>query len=704
MLDGQGCLFPVRHSNREETPQIHPSYSVVHKTCRAESSAESSPNPNVYPHLQDSRSDFCCPCSLDASESNSGELVSPNSRKSGACHCLPVLLAKVEPSQACDSNNGNLPEEIALPSGSLDFDCLSTDHSSSLLPAQEVEAGASSIHCELDEVDTNSCTFCCKFLEISRSVQAEGSHNQIASEDVVRLDFVEAASSYGVGEEESLGKLGDEGSNFGAEKSEGLCLCKYIEVSEGKDLSCMVVATISSSMTDDMGKLSDVEHSPGLGSVSTSFKDLKEADVSSFQSACTEEILLEENGPELSPTNSASFEYVCATGGKRLRIINSDVTLGGGANVGTHRKVPSDFHVDNADNQQQPYLPGLDNESALRCFAFVPLSDLGRFALVGRQNRDLVKSRLIFKLRRMYGTVEHLVFIYASGAGGWTAYDANRNVWRTLPPANVNPAFNLQDRESLSAGTHVLWFGKEMFEFVYYRYDLLINSWERGPSMVNPRCLFASASCGEFAYVAGGFGPANNTGALSLLNSAERYNSVTGVWERLPPMCTARQKCSGFFMDGKFYVIGGRDANHHPIMSGEEYNPVTGLWRTIPNMYFAPEVNRRDTCEPSPPLVAVVNNQLYAVENTTNILKMYNKQNKTWRNLGYLPVRADIRNGWGVAFKALGKRLFVMGDLEGIAACCWQPGPNPTEPLWELLCWRERGVGSFLYNCAVMTC
>ena len=226
--------------------------------------------------------------------------------------------------------------------------------------------------------------------------------------------------------------------------------------------------------------------------------------------------------------------------------------------------------------------------------------------------------------------------------------------------------------------------------------------------MPNPRWLFASASCGEFAFVAGGFGPEKpekpEKSTLKLLNSAERYNSLSGQWEPLPPMSVPRQKCSGFYMDGKFYVIGGKDANHQPIMSGEEYNPLTMTWRTIEGMYFAPGVAY--TYEPSPPLVAVVDNNLYAVDNTTNVLKVYDKVRNVWKDLGHLPVRTDLNNGWGVAFKALGDRLFVLGVIEGIAAFTWRPDPGceTSGANWQCLSHRERGIDSLLLNCAVMSC
>ncbi|MCO5586693.1 hypothetical protein L7F22_040635 [Adiantum nelumboides] len=690
MLDGQGYLLPLHHPHREYPSHSLSSWADNHKCCRAESSAESSPNPSAYPFPQHSRPHAVCSCSLDASESNIGELVTLNPSKSVVFSCFPVSVAKVELAQLWD-RNGEVAEEVTLPSTSSELDCLSTGHSRSLSPAQVVEMVPLSVYGELDEVCTSLCTSCHRSSEMSRS---RGRLDQFSCSSEMRRDLMDSTACNNVAEEKSVETATEGGSNSETAKFEDA------EVSKCKEHNSVFVS--SSAPTVISFKWSGAEHNPGL--VSFFPKDLKELEECSSQSVCTEEILLKESTTDFLDTQNASSEFACALICKRLRIKNSHMAVWGGGSLGAHRKVPTESQRDNTSQQQQPYLPGLDNESALRCFAFVPLFDLGLLAMLGRQYRDLVKSRLIFKLRRMYGMVEHLVFVYASPTGRWTAYDANHNAWRTLPLANVNPNFNLQDRESLSAGTHVLWLGKEMFDFVYYRYDLVTNSWERGPSMVNPRCLFASASCGDYAYVAGGFGPANSPGALTLLNSAERYNSDTGEWERLPPMCKARHKCSGFFMDGKFYVIGGRDANHQPIMSGEEYNPVTGLWRKIPNMYFAPEVPRRDMFEPSPPLVAVVNNHLYAVEHTTNILKMYNKLNNTWSSLGNLPVRVDFRNGWGVAFKALGNRLFVMGDLDGIAAYCWRPGPNPTEPIWELLCRRERGAGSFLYNCAVMTC
>ncbi|KAH7405301.1 hypothetical protein KP509_15G064800 [Ceratopteris richardii] len=352
------------------------------------------------------------------------------------------------------------------------------------------------------------------------------------------------------------------------------------------------------------------------------------------------------------------------------------------------------------------YIPGLPDAVALLCLAYLPLAAHRSLALVSQRHRELVRESLLMKLRRQHQIDDQWICIYASGNDGWSAFNPRRNMWRSLPHANVDPNFVLADKESLAAGPHLLWLGRETYEFACYKYDLEANSWESGPRMVNPRCLFGSASCGRYAYVAGGFSVGEMQ--FDVLNSAERYDSLTGTWTLLPPMHTPRHKCSGFFMDGKFYVIGGKTANHEQLTSGEEFDPANNTWRTIENMYSVPLL--MPSIEPSPPLVAVAGNELYAIESATNLLKVYEKSSNTWRVLGSVPVRADFCNGWGLAFKALDDHLFVIGGhrysshgAEGVAVFSWKPQPGAMFPEWQLVNSGFRGSGSFLFNCAVMS-
>lgn len=92
------------------------------------------------------------------------------------------------------------------------------------------------------------------------------------------------------------------------------------------------------------------------------------------------------------------------------------------------------------------------------------------------------------------------------------------------------------------------------------------------------------------------------------------------------------------------------------LICGEEYNLETRAWRRIPDMY--PGGNRATQ---SPPLIVVVNNQLYAADQKSNEVKMYDKQNNKWNFGKPLPVRADSYDGWGLAFKACSNKLLVIG-------------------------------------------
>ncbi|KAL5998392.1 hypothetical protein ACLOJK_009332 [Asimina triloba] len=344
-------------------------------------------------------------------------------------------------------------------------------------------------------------------------------------------------------------------------------------------------------------------------------------------------------------------------------------------------------------------LPGLHDDVALNCLAWVQQSDYASLACLNSRFNSLITSGYLYGLRKQMGIVEHWIYLICD-LKGWEAFDPLRNRWMRLPKIPCDECFNYADKESLAVGNELLVFGRELMDFVIWRYSLRSRQWDKGTRMKFPRCLFASASFGSVAIVAGGTDKFGNT-----LESAELYDSETGRWEHLPNMHTQRKLCSGFFMDGKFYVIGGISKPQVSLTCGEEYNLQTRTWRKIEGMY--PNVNK---AAQAPPLIAVVDNQLYAVEYLTNMVKRYNKENNSWVVLGRLPVRADSSNGWGLAFKACGKQLLVVGGQRGpegesIVLNSWSPqSGNAGGTLeWKVLTVKEN-VGVFVYNCAVMGC
>lgn len=350
------------------------------------------------------------------------------------------------------------------------------------------------------------------------------------------------------------------------------------------------------------------------------------------------------------------------------------------------------------------FLPGLNDDTALDIFAWSSRSDYPKLACLNKKFKSLIGSGYLYKLRRRLGVIEHWVYL-ACILMPWEAFDPERQRWMRLPRMPCDECFTYADKESLAVGTELLVFGRELSGFAIWMYSLLTRDWSRCPLMNLPRCLFGSSSLGEIAIVAGG---SDKNGHV--LKSAELYNSELGTWQTLPDMNLPRKLCSGFFMDGKFYVIGGMSSHTDCLTCGEEYNIETRIWRRIENMYPGSNIGTQfPPAMRSPPLVAVVNNQLYSADQATNEVKKYDKSNNSWSVVKRLPVRADSSNGWGLAFKACGDSLLVIGGHRGpegevIVLHSWEPEDgNAGGPDWNVLSVRER-AGAFVYNCAVMGC
>ncbi|CAL5431034.1 unnamed protein product [Camellia sinensis] len=386
---------------------------------------------------------------------------------------------------------------------------------------------------------------------------------------------------------------------------------------------------------------------------------------------------------------------------------NSDLDsiAGDSSDLNSNRGENSDSVSNTGDNSDSGSLiNGIGRDNSISCLIRCSRADYGSIASLNRSFRSLVQSGDLYRLRRMNGIIEHWVYI-SCNLLEWEAFDPNRRRWMRLPMMHSNECFFFSDKESLAVGTQLLVFGKEVMSNVIYKYSLLTNTWSSGMRMNAPRCLFGSASLGEIAIIAGGCDSHGNA-----LSSAELYNSETGNWVTLPSMRKTRKMCSGVFMDGKFYVIGGVGGSDSRLLTcGEEYNLDTETWTEIPNMSpvqsGAARENELPATAEAPPLVAVVDNELYAADYARMEVRKYEKERRVWVTVGRLPERAASMNGWGLAFRACGQRLICIGGPrsagEGfIEVNSWVPSEGP--PVWNLLD-RKQSV-SFVYNCAVMGC
>ncbi|XP_062205463.1 F-box/kelch-repeat protein SKIP11-like [Phragmites australis] len=333
----------------------------------------------------------------------------------------------------------------------------------------------------------------------------------------------------------------------------------------------------------------------------------------------------------------------------------------------------------------------IGRDLSISCLLRLSRSEYGSVASLSRDFRSLVRGGEIYRLRRQNNISEHWVY-FSCNVLEWDAYDLYSERRISVPKMPPDECFMCSDKESLAVGTELLVFG---MAHIVFRYSILTNSWTRGEVMNSPRCLFGSASIGEKAYVAGG----TDSGGR-ILSSAELYNSETHRWTPLPSMNRARKNCSGVFMDGKFYVIGGVTNNNKVLTCGEEYDVQSRSWKVIENMSEG-----LNGVSGAPPLIAVVKNELYAADYSEKDVKKYDKQNNKWITLGKLPERSVSMNGWGLAFRACGERLIVIGgprtSVGGtIELNSWVPDDKP--PVWNLI--ARRPSGNFVYNCAVMGC
>ncbi|KAK7266941.1 hypothetical protein RIF29_19603 [Crotalaria pallida] len=389
-------------------------------------------------------------------------------------------------------------------------------------------------------------------------------------------------------------------------------------------------------------------------------------------------------------------------------------TFGGGLCLSSHTPSPEKMRIlellpsngsgttysSGQESQDADYdVPCLSDELETMILARFPIPEHWKLSVLNKRFLEALKKGEIYEIRREIGIREPCVLMLASGESNWWAFDGNFKSCRKLPIIPSDYSFVNGDKESFSAGTNLFVSGKEIDGAVVWQYQLETHEWFKGPSMITPRCLFASASSGIFAFVAGGF---ETTTCPQVLCSAEKYNSQSQRWEPLPPMIQKRKSCSGCYMDNKFYVIGGQDEQQNNLTCGEFFDEVTNSWKLIPHMLKDIPLSNSG----SPPLVAVANNELYTLDTSSNEVKVYLKGSNSWKKLGLVPIRADAREGWGVAFKSLGNELLVIGTTSishqralTIYTCC----PNPAA---EKLHWRQIVCGSklspFIHNCAVM--
>lgn len=100
------------------------------------------------------------------------------------------------------------------------------------------------------------------------------------------------------------------------------------------------------------------------------------------------------------------------------------------------------------------------------------------------------------------------------------------------------------------------------------RYDIITGCWETMPPMPTARYGCDAAVADKCLYVFGGHGGG------PMLDTSERFDPSLMRWDELPAMPTARSCCTVTAIRGQLYVVGGFDGRQ-PLATVERFNPRT---------------------------------------------------------------------------------------------------------------------------------
>jgi len=176
-------------------------------------------------------------------------------------------------------------------------------------------------------------------------------------------------------------------------------------------------------------------------------------------------------------------------------------------------------------------------------------------------------------------------------------YDTKTNSWSTLSPLpepiHHNTASAYDGKLYVAGGTQdqiPSYFGlhlreKTRAQSFFFIYDIEKDKWERGPDMPTPRLALTSQAINGSVYVIGGANhfPYPIIGADHEWYSVnEVYDIESGVWQKKAPMPTPRDHLQSTVIDGKIYVVGGRQTSLKTTVGANEvYDPITNKWEEL---------------------------------------------------------------------------------------------------------------------------
>lgn len=277
--------------------------------------------------------------------------------------------------------------------------------------------------------------------------------------------------------------------------------------------------------------------------------------------------------------------------------------------------------VSPAQQQQQQaagnLLPGLPDDLACLCLACIPLWQQARLKCVCRAWKEALSARFLFDLRSRLGKAEEFLCVFWDDPAltPGELWDPRARVWRCLPPMPCDPySYGLTNFECVAVGSALLVMGGSLFDTrafpmdrplassACFRLDSLTQEWHRVADMPTARGSFAAVAWSGQVYAAGGGSRHAQFGAGgSRVTAVERYDVKEDRWHQVAGLSRIRAGCVGFFLHGRFYVMGGYGdsrtiAGILPVdefySDGEVLDPASGTWTLLAPMWQPGERTR----------------------------------------------------------------------------------------------------------------
>jgi hypothetical protein len=114
-----------------------------------------------------------------------------------------------------------------------------------------------------------------------------------------------------------------------------------------------------------------------------------------------------------------------------------------------------------------------------------------------------------------------------------------------------------------------------------WRYSPRDGSWTRLPSMQQPRGGHAGDVIDGALFVVGGAPPAPASGYVQTYSTLEIYDFATREWTKGPDMPTSRHHTTAVAVEGRLLVFGGRREDDLAVDGVERFDPVSGAWERL---------------------------------------------------------------------------------------------------------------------------